>query len=173
MQFALNVLAEVARLLEPVMPERMALLRDWLSLVDGVYVLPEGHLFPRITDKPGAIPPSSPPSTERGTVTLDDFGKLDLRVGRIVSAERVQGADKLLKLIVDLGGETRQIVAGIGKYYEPAELPGREIVVVANLKPAKLRGVESRGMMLAAVADAGKVALVSIDKDVPPGTPVQ
>lgn len=86
-----------------------------------------------------------------GIITIDDFGKVQLRVGEILSAEPVEKADKLLKLQVNMGTEQRQIVSGIAKYYQPADLVGKHVIVVANLKPAKLRGVVSEGMILAAV----------------------
>lgn len=105
---------------------------------------------------------------EKEMITIDDFKKVELRVARIVSAERVVGTTKLIKMMIDLGNEQRQIVAGIGEAYQPEELIGRNIVVVANLQPARIRGVESNGMLLAAV-DGSKVALVTIDQEVTPG----
>jgi methionyl-tRNA synthetase len=83
-------------------------------------------------------------------ITIDDFVKVDLRAGTVVEAERVKGADKLLRLIVDLGFEKRQVLAGIAKVYDPEKLIGRKVVVVANLQPRKLRGLESNGMIVAA-----------------------
>ena len=83
-------------------------------------------------------------------ITLDEFKRIDLRVGEITSCERVEGTDKLLKLTVDLGAESRQLVAGLAAHYEPQQLLGRQIVVVCNLKPAVIRGIESQGMLLAA-----------------------
>jgi methionyl-tRNA synthetase len=83
-------------------------------------------------------------------ITIDDFSKVDLRVGTVVEAERVKGADKLLRLIVDLGFEKRQVLAGIALAYQPESLIGRKVVVVANLQPRKLRGLESNGMIVAA-----------------------
>ena len=85
-------------------------------------------------------------------IRIDDFTKVEMRVGQVKSAERVAGADKLLKLMVDIGDEVRQIVAGIATVYEPEQLVGRKVVVVVNLAPRKLRGVESNGMILAASA---------------------
>jgi methionyl-tRNA synthetase len=104
-------------------------------------------------------------------LTFDEFKRVQLRVARVISAERVTGTDKLLRLMIDLGGEQRQIVAGIGRAYEPADLVGRAIVVVANLQPAKIRGTESNGMLLAAV-DGDRVALVVPDAEVSPGSEV-
>jgi methionyl-tRNA synthetase len=98
-----------------------------------------------------------------------DFKKMDLRVAHVKSATMVEGADKLLKLEVDIGGEDRQIVAGIAKHYAPEELTGKNIIVVANLRPAKIRGVESRGMLLAAT-DGDKVIVLVPDKDAAAGS---
>ncbi len=86
-------------------------------------------------------------------ITYDDFAKLDLRVGTVLSAAPHPNADKLLVLQVDLGREQRQIIAGIRAHYDPATLPGRQIVVVANLAPRMMRGLESQGMLLAASSD--------------------
>jgi methionyl-tRNA synthetase len=104
-------------------------------------------------------------------VTIDEFKRLDIRIGKIVEAERIEGSKKLLKLVVDVGGEKRQIVAGIAETYDPDNLVGRNVVVLLNLKPAKLMGVESRGMVLAAVED-GKAVLLEPEKDVKPGARV-
>src|SRR5947208_12220411 len=92
-------------------------------------------------------PPATPPAPAAGAaeIGIDDFARVELRTARVVAAERVQGADKLLKLTVDVGAGTRTIVAGIATRYAPEALVGRTIVVVANLKPAKLRGVVSQG----------------------------
>lgn len=86
-------------------------------------------------------------------IDISEFAKVDLRIAEVTTAERIEGTDKLLKLSISLGSETRQIVAGIAQHYTPEELVGKKIVVVANLKPAKLRGVESQGMLLAASDD--------------------
>jgi methionyl-tRNA synthetase len=104
-------------------------------------------------------------------ITLEQFKEIDLRVATIVAAERVPGADKLLKLEVDLGGERRPLVAGIAQHYRPEELVGKQIIVVANLQPAVIRRVESRGMLLAAVHPGG-LALVTLDREVPNGARV-
>ena len=109
-------------------------------------------------------------SVPDGKITIDDFAKVELRVAQVVSAERVPGADKLLKLIVDVGSETRQILAGIAKAYSPENLVGRKIVIVANLQPRKMRGLESNGMLLAAsVGDEGQPVLAGFLEDVPNG----
>ncbi len=110
--------------------------------------------------------------SEDEKITIDDFMKVELRVAKVIEASAIEGADRLLKLQVDLGSEKRQLVAGIKKTYTPEELVGKHIVVVANLKPARLRGEESQGMLLAAQTDDGP-ALVWFDKDVPPGAVVK
>ncbi len=102
-------------------------------------------------------------------ITIDDFSKVELRVAQILVAERVPKADKLLRLEVDLGYEKRQILAGIAEYYEPEKLIGRKIVIVANLAPRKMRGLESNGMLLAASLEDGAPVLAGFLEEVPPG----
>ena len=105
-------------------------------------------------------------------ITIEDFARIDLRVAKVVEASPIEGADRLLRLVVDLGSETRQLVAGIKKTYAPEALVGKYIIVVANLKPAQLRGVESRGMLLAASTDEGPI-LATFEKEVAPGSKVK
>ncbi|HOP92733.1 MAG TPA: methionine--tRNA ligase [Acetivibrio thermocellus] len=105
-------------------------------------------------------------------ITIEDFEKLDLRVGKVLEAQKVENADKLLKLKIEVGNEVRQVVSGIAKYYSPEELKGKYVVLVANLKPVKLRGIESQGMILAA-SDDKDLVLVTIDKEINSGTKVQ
>jgi methionyl-tRNA synthetase len=117
----------------------------------------------------GGAPPAAaatPPAGER--LSIDEFMKVDLRVARVVAAERVPKSKKLIKMQVDLGGEQRTLVAGIAEAYEPDALVGRTVVVVANLKPATLMGIESNGMVLAASPDGGVPALVTFDAPPPP-----
>jgi methionyl-tRNA synthetase len=113
--------------------------------------------------KPAAVIPD-------GKISIDDFAKVELRVAQVKTAERVKGADKLLRLEVDLGTEVRQLVAGIAEAYEPEALIGRKVVIVANLAPRKLRGLESNGMIVAASPEGGKPVLASFLEDVPIGT---
>ena len=108
-----------------------------------------------------------------GLITIDDFAKVQLRLAKVVAAERIAGADKLLKLQVDLGDEQRQIVAGIAKHYEPENLVGKRVVVVANLKPAKLRGELSEGMLLAAVDAEERLGLVTVHEEIGVGATVR
>lgn len=106
---------------------------------------------------------------ENEKITFEDFKKLDIRIGRIKSAEPIENADKLLKLTLDMGDEERIVVAGVAEWYKTDELVGLQIPVLVNLEPRTLRGVESQGMMLAASAE-GKAVLLRPDKEVPPGS---
>ena len=118
-----------------------------------------------------AVKPAAPAAvTPDGKITVDDFAKVELRVGQVKVAEKVKGADKLLRLEVDLGTEMRQVVAGIAESYAPETLIGRKVVIVANLAPRKLRGLESNGMIVAASPEGGKAILASFLEDVPVGT---
>jgi len=107
-------------------------------------------------------------------IGIEDFAKVELRVGIVKSAERIQGADKLLKLLVDIGDEVRQVLAGIALSYAPEDLVGRKVVIVANLAPRKMRSLESNGMLLAAsVGPDGKPVLCTFAEDVPAGAKVK
>ncbi len=108
----------------------------------------------------------------KATIVYDDFARLDLRVGKILTAEKVEKADKLLKLLVDLGSEQRTIVSGIALHFTPEEIIGRQVVVVANLAPRKMRGIESNGMILMAEDKGGKLHFVNPDNTVEPGSGV-
>ena len=107
-------------------------------------------------------------------ISYDDFAKLDLRVATIKKVEGIEGADKLLKLEIDLGEEKpRTLVAGIKKYYEKENLIGKQIIIVANLEPRKMKGIESNGMLLAAVSDdKSQVILLMPEKAISPGTKI-
>jgi methionyl-tRNA synthetase len=129
---------------------------------------------PAAVEAPAASTAGAAPATVGGKITIDDFAKVELRVGQIKSAERIQGADKLLKLMVDIGDEVRQVLAGIAMGYAPEELVGRKVVLVANLAPRKMRGLESNGMLLAASAGAdGKPVLCTFAEEIPPGAKVK
>jgi len=106
-----------------------------------------------------------------GVVDISEFRKMDLRIAHVKSATTVEGASKLLKLAIDIGGEERQIVAGIAQHYTPEELTGKNIVVIVNLKPARIRGIDSNGMLLA-TTDAGKVIVLVPDKPAAPGSKI-
>ena len=120
-------------------------------------------------DRPPAAARGSPwhAQEQPAKITIDDFTKVDLRVGLVKAAERVKGADRLLRLEVDIGSEIRQIVAGIAETYAPEALIGRKVVIVANLQPRKLRGLESNGMIVAAsLGEKGKPVLASFLEDI-------
>jgi len=105
-------------------------------------------------------------------ISIDDFKKVELKVAKVLSAEPIEGSDKLLKLQIDLGSEQRQILSGIAKFYKPEELVGRQIVIVANLEPRQMMGLESNGMILAA-GDGELISLLAPDKELPPGTSIR
>lgn len=105
-------------------------------------------------------------------ITFDDFKKLEIRIATIIEAERVEGSEKLLKLKVDLGSEQRQLLAGIGKYYEPEEVIGKQIPILANLEQKTLMGLESQGMILAA-NEEGQPVLLHPDKQVTNGVEIR
>ncbi|MGC8970644.1 MAG: methionine--tRNA ligase subunit beta [bacterium] len=105
-------------------------------------------------------------------ITIEEFQRIDLRIGKVIDAKNVEGARKLLQLTVDIGTEYRQLVAGIAEVYKPEDLIGKEVVIVANLKPAVIRGITSNGMILAASSD-GVISILSPDKEMPPGAKVK
>jgi methionyl-tRNA synthetase len=194
----LYVLAEtlrhVARLISPFMPgtsraiwESLGLSKvpnggpaAWGYLAKGQQISKPPALFPRRTSvsetppvaAPAPVQPVQAAAPQTAQISIDDFAKIELRVGKILAAERVPKSSKLLKLQVDLGTETRQIVAGIGTKYEPDALIGRLVAVVANLKPAKLMGIESQGMILAA-GDKEVTALLAYVEPVQPGMKIK
>ena len=193
----LEGLRVIAGLIYPIMPEtaatmvkhlglnpedrfyKMHTLQAWKNLPPGT-VLPKSiTLFPRIDNKKDDPPQAmeneanslQPPL--KPEIASDDFARVDLRVGTVTKAEAIPRAKKLLQLQVDLGeNETRTVVAGIAAHYEPDELVGKQVVVVANLKPAKLMGVLSRGMLLAAGND-DTLGVLTPEKPIPPGTPIR
>lgn len=122
-----------------------------------------------------ALPPPTPSvQAAKANITFDDFAKLDLRVGTIATAERVPKADKLLKLTIDIGeATTRTVVSGIAQHFAPEQLPGQQVVLVANLEPRKMRGVESQGMVLMAEDASGKLVFVQPKEVMPPGGEVR
>jgi methionyl-tRNA synthetase len=198
----LRVLGELVRPFMPETGERMLRMlgvqpavHAWLSLrrgdlAAGTRLGDISPLFPRIDATveelqrmtpepadpvnpapPSPAAPSLPLTPER--LSIDDFLKIELRVAKVLAAERVPKSTRLLKLLVDVGTEQRTVVAGIAEAYEPEALVGRSVVVVANLKPAKLMGVESNGMVLAASPDGGKPMLLGFEDAPAPGTRVR
>jgi methionyl-tRNA synthetase len=165
----------------------------WGGLKSGTSLQPGEQLFPRIDvkkltqikrdkikttekkmEQPAAEqrPAEKPAAAEPELIGIEDFAKVQLRVGKIIAAERVEKSEKLVKLKVDIGTEVRQVVAGIGKSYAPEQLLDKSIVIVANLKPAKLMGVESQGMLLAASA-GDLLSVVTPDREIKPGAKVK
>ncbi|HEX9917303.1 MAG TPA: methionine--tRNA ligase [candidate division Zixibacteria bacterium] len=179
-----EVLRIISALFYPVLPQKITGLRallgfpknklipnikeesKWGLLKAGTEIKEFESLFPRILEEKA-------PKEEAGVeeINLEEFSKIDLRVANVLSAEKVSGADKLLKLEIKIGDQKKQIVAGIAQYYSPQDLIGRKIVVVANLKPAKIRGIESNGMLLAA-KDGESLVLVTTDKDIKDGAKI-
>ncbi|QNU67187.1 methionine--tRNA ligase [Ruminiclostridium herbifermentans] len=131
----------------------------------------EKDLKKQAKNEPASETSDNDNETNANLITIDDFSKVDLRVAKVIEAEKVEKADKLLKMKLQVGDETRQVVSGIAKYYTPEEMVGKTLILVANLKPAKLRGIESQGMILAASNDNG-LSLVTIDKDMESGARV-
>ncbi len=180
-------------LLSPFMPESMNSLmkqlgvetseeqgmksvNEWGGLKPGSQTQKAKQLFPRIEDKQAEkiLAELSEPKTEKkeleNQITIEEFMKVDLRTGKIIEAEKVKKSKKLIQLKIDVGAETRQVLAGIAESYEPENLIGRTVIIVANLKPAKLMGIESQGMVLAASND-GKILLAGFDEE--PGQGIQ
>ena len=154
----------------------MRSLDKWGSLSSDTKTQKAKQLFPRIEDKQAAKilaeleASKNDNKDDSGKITIDEFMKVDLRTGKILEAEKVKKSKKLIQLKVDIGTETRQILAGIAESYEPEKLIGRTVVIVANLKPAKLMGIESQGMVLAASND-GTILLAGFDQE--PGQGIQ
>ncbi len=164
----------------------------WGRSVPGTMVQPGAQLFPRIEKEgtPAVAKPAVPKLKEKKVenqnaeqqkpavpaapepIGIEDFMKVDLRIGKIIAADRVVKSDKLIKLQVDIGTGTRQVVAGIGKSYTPEDLLGKSIVIVANLKPAKLMGIESQGMLLAG-SSGDLLAVATFDRETKPGSRVK
>ena len=146
---------------------------DWGRLAAGAKVTKASGLFPRVEVKvaESAPRPDTPPASSP-RISLADFQKIDLRVAEVLAAEKVPKSKKLLKLTVKVGEETRTLVAGIAEHYAPEAVVGRKVVIVANLEPTTLMGVESNGMVLAGSSDS-TLGLVALDRDLPPGAQVK
>jgi methionyl-tRNA synthetase len=162
-----------ALLLQPVMPNRTEIILDalgtndaelkWGILKSGTILKKHTPLFPRIKIEEPA-PEKVKQTIQENIITYDEFQKVDLKTAKVLEAEKIEGADRLLKLQIEVGDDKRQIVGGIAEYYEPEELIGKMIVIVANLEPVTIRGIESNGMLLA--AKKGKdLSLIIIDSD--------
>jgi len=158
--------------------EKMNIPEDtkWGILKPGTEIKPGENLFPRIEDKKDnqqkKVKKEERKQQDIQTISIDEFKKIDLRVGKVISAESVPDTDKLLKLKVDFKSETRTLVAGIKKHYTPESLINKNIIVVFNLVPAKIRGIHSQGMLLAA-SDGEKSILLTTDDDIEPGSKIR
>jgi len=153
----------------PLSSQRLSDAAGWGGLPPGARVRPGAPIFPRIETKVTAAAGSATGGVGSvGTVSIDEFKKLDIRVGEVQSATRVPGTDKLIDVKVDIGGEVRTIVTGLIPQYQPEDLIGKRIIVLANLEPRRVRGVTSAGMLLAAEWE-GQVALLTVDKNAPRG----
>ena len=184
--YSLESLRIVAILLDPIMPDASKELLErlgfkippselrldqhaiWSILPPGTKTRRGKALFPRI-ERPVKDAETDEP-TKKPLVKLDEFSRLDLRVAEIIGAEQVLGSENLLKLEVDIG-ERRTVVAGIARDYRPEDLVGKQVVMVVNLKPAKLMGIRSEGMVLVAEAD-GATALIAPEEKLKPGSPI-
>ncbi|UCC45591.1 MAG: methionine--tRNA ligase [Candidatus Zixiibacteriota bacterium] len=183
-----EVLRVVSVILYPVMPRKMQEIRKVLSLDDttlnldsamtffelnaGVSIHLDGPIFPRLEAETVETGRTKPVETSSDNlIDISEFAKLDIRVAEVLEAAKVEGADKLLQMQIDTGTEKRQIVAGIAQHYAPEQMVGMRILVVTNLKPATIRGVESNGMLLAATKGKN-LRLVTLDGDLPPGARV-
>jgi methionyl-tRNA synthetase len=146
----------------------------WGGLRAGARVEKIPGLFPRVDDKRAAASAAATPAAGDGgaRISIDEFAKVDLRVAQVIAAEVVPKSKKLLKLRVSLGSEERTVLAGIAEHYTPGDLIGKKVVVVANLQPAKLMGIESQGMVLAGSTESG-LGVITLDKDLPPGARVK
>ena len=192
----LNTCVEALRcasiLLEPVIPGKahelrkqlgihripfdLASAREWGVVPPNTQTKPGDPLFPRIdleALEEAFHEPEAPPLEHKDTISIDDFAKLELRVGEVTNVEPHPNADRLLVLTVQVGPEVRTVVSGIRAHYAPEELRGKRIVVVCNLAPVKLRGVESQGMILAAEDAEGQLAVVTLDREMAAGSEVR
>jgi methionyl-tRNA synthetase len=150
--------------------------RTFYTLIPGTEIKISDSVFPRLkAEKDGSEVKSDKKGSLKtgavGLIDINEFGKVKLVVAEILEAEKIEGADKLLKLQIDIGSEKRQIVAGIAKYYSPEGLRGKRIIAVINLQPAKIRGIESHGMLLAA-SSGEKLSLVIPEGEMPPGSTI-
>jgi methionyl-tRNA synthetase len=187
----LHTLGEALRglgiLLVPFLPDAAAKIRhavgvtdeprladaEWGRLAPGTTVAKVSGLFPRIEARSDGAraATAAPAASSAGRITIADFARVDLRVAEVLAAEAVPRSKKLLRLTISLGDEQRTLVAGIAESYAPADLVGKCVIVVANLEPATLMGIESHGMILAGATE-GKLAVVTPDRELPPGAKV-
>jgi len=182
-----EVIRIVSIILYPVMPRKMKEIRTIFGLTDDTLTLEHAliffdmvpgtaidigdGIFPRIENKKPKKESKKQDSSDSNLLDISEFAKVQLRIAEVLQAEIVEGADKLLKLQIDLGNEKRQIVAGIAVHYTPEQITGKKVAVVVNLKPAVIRGIESSGMLMAA-KKGKKLCVLTIDNDLPPGAKI-
>ncbi len=199
----LQLIASLSVLIEPFLPFTSSRIRKMMNIADrklswvetsNQNLLQAGHqlnaaeiLFEKLEDDiiqkqidklykgSQQTTATAPPEKTNGkpSISYDEFSKMDLRVGKILAAEKVEKADKLLKLQIDLGSEKRTIVSGIAQFFQPEEIIGKKVSVVANLAPKKIKGIESHGMILMAEDAGGKLAFVSSNEEVPAGSTIR
>jgi methionyl-tRNA synthetase len=188
MLFCLRTIEGLVRPLAPDVADEMASqlgsapLTDWIlvadpgSLKSGTRLGQPRPIFPRLetkaVPKPKAMEGQTAPTDSSPTLDLADFAKVSLKVARVIEAEPIEKSEKLMRLHVAIGEERRQIIAGIAKSHSPLDLIGRQVVVVENLKPAKLMGHESQGMVLAADDADGSAILIQPERESPEGARV-
>jgi len=187
---ALQITANLSIVLQPFLPATATKLSQFLNFSTNDFamagnfdLLPSGHMteqptimFPKIEDALVEAevaklkhPVESNFEPQKAEVGFDDFTKMDIRLGKILSAEKVEKADKLLKMVVDTGIDQRTIISGIAEHYSPEEAVGKTVQVLMNLAPRKIRGVESQGMILMAENEAGELSFMVPEKDFTPG----
>lgn len=184
---SLKIVDHLAQVLSPFMPSTSQRLLNMLGISSGQELTPghalgkAEHLFKRVEDTEMDVQKEKlkkeetkqATSTTKEMIAFEDFTKLDIAIGTILQGEKVEGADKLLKLTVDMGSEQRTIVSGIAEHYSPEDIIGRQVSVLVNLAPRKIRGVESQGMILMAEEEDGTLAFVSPDKETSPGARIR
>ena len=192
-----EALRVIAILISPIMPNTPKAIYAQLSINDdavktwesakkfgsmdrNVKIQKGAVVFPRIeteakkvAEKAAPTKPIAPVEPAENFISIDDFSKMTLKTGKVLECKAVEGSDKLLCSQIQIGGEVRQIVSGIAQHYKPDEMVGKDVVVVCNLKPVKIRGTLSQGMILCAAGDSGELSVITTDGDIPSGTVVR
>lgn len=200
LNISLQITANLAAIIEPFLPYTAGKLSGYLNIkklawdeTGSINILPSGHkinnpdlLFEKIEDyiidkqlnklksvKTGNTPEKSNIMAQKENISFDDFTKMDIRVGKIINAARVPKTDKLLQLTIDTGIDQRTVVAGIAEYYDPEKIIGKQVSILVNLEPRNIRGIESRGMILAAEDSKGKLTLITPDDSIEEGAVIR
>jgi len=189
----LTLVVNLGKMLKPFLPDTSKKIEQLLNFENSVVIfqidtLPNGYtinkaelLFEKIEDediqqqidKLKKPMEAETPIEQKPNISFDEFMKMDIKVGTITAAQKVEKADKLLQLEVDMGSEKRTIVSGIAEHYAPEDVVGQQVSVLTNLEPRKIRGVESQGMILMAENEKGELAFVHPDKDMGPGSTIR